>query len=82
MVVEAIYLGLVIGNLVLITAFGFQVLTLSIQPFPAFQLSAFPISAFQQGPHPPPRVTTAMVAVLMRGLALLAACVFLPVFHP
>jgi hypothetical protein len=85
MVVEAVYLGFVIGNLLLTTAFRFQVSAFRFQHFSVsvFQhfpirpfvlwsvvrgrTSAFRVSAFQHGPHPPPRATEA--AMVLLGLA-------------
>ena len=84
MVVEATYLGLVIGNLILITACTLLGSRLAWACRLLFCLNAlalvvllFPVPHLLLGWQRPPRATEAALVLLSRAAILLAECFFL-----
>lgn len=84
MVVESVYLGFVIGNLVLITAYAFAGSKLAWVCRVALCLNAlalvvllFPVPHLLLGWHRPPKATEAAMLLLSRAAILLAECFFL-----
>jgi hypothetical protein len=88
MAVEAVYLGFVIGTLLLLTAYALIGPRLARACRVGLWLNALalavlllPVCDLLLGSHPPPRATEAAMVLIGRGAIFLAECSLLLVLH-